>query len=212
MSNGTPSKWRERMNSPLTWHYAGVGLLLALVIALAVRLAMDWSDTGGNSVAALSGKQLQLKVLERQIEPLRGLDQRIDQSRGQMKDFYAQRVPASYSLISSSIGELESKSGVHVSRLQYAQGVASGDLTEISLDAGITGDYPQIMRFVSGLERDKNFFLIRAMALAGQQGGLVNLRLRVSTWLRATDAAASSEPQAQQQEAPAEAAPGKEGQ
>ena len=31
------------------------------------------------------------------------------------------------------------------------------------------------------------FFIIRAMALTGQQGGQVNLRLRVSTWLRPDD-------------------------
>ena len=211
MSNGTPSKWRERLRSPLTWHYAGAGLLLLLLIGLGVRLGVDWSDTGSNSAAALAGKQLQLKVLRRQTEPLRGLDKKIDQSRAQLKDFYAKRIPASYSSISSGVGALEAKSGVHVSRLQYAQGVPSGDLTEISLDAGITGDYPQIMRFVNGLERDKNFFVIRAMALTSQQGGLVNLRLRVSTWLRATDAAASGLPQAQQQQAPTETAPGKEG-
>ena len=43
------------------------------------------------------------------------------------------------------------------------------------------------MRFVNSLERDQTFFVIRAMALTGQQGGLVNLRLRVSTWLRPAD-------------------------
>jgi hypothetical protein len=32
------------------------------------------------------------------------------------------------------------------------------------------------------------------MALTGQQGGLVNLRLRVSTWLRPADAEASGLP------------------
>ena len=62
------------------------------------------------------------------------------------------------------------------------------------MDAGISGEYPQIMRFVNGLERDQTFFVIRAMALTGQQGGLVNLRLRVSTWLRPADAAASGLP------------------
>jgi len=62
------------------------------------------------------------------------------------------------------------------------------------MDAGISGDYPAIMRFVNSIERDKTFFVIRAMALTGQQGGLVNLRLRVSTWLRPADAAASGLP------------------
>ena len=56
------------------------------------------------------------------------------------------------------------------------------------MDAGISGDYPAIMRFINSLERDQIFFIIRAMSLTGQQGGLVNLRLRVSTWLRPADA------------------------
>jgi hypothetical protein len=80
---------------------------------------------------------------------------------------------------------------VRLSRVLYTQGAPTGDLTEISMDAGISGDYPQIMRFVNGLERDQTFLVIRAMALTGQQGGMVNLRLRVSTWLRAADAANS---------------------
>ncbi len=62
------------------------------------------------------------------------------------------------------------------------------------MEAGISGEYPQIMRFINSLERDQIFFVIRAMALAGQQGGQVNLRLRVSTWLRRADAEASGLP------------------
>jgi hypothetical protein len=51
------------------------------------------------------------------------------------------------------------------------------------------------------------------MQLTGQQGGLVNLRLRVSTWLRPADAAASGLPMAPSSidESPDASAPGKEG-
>jgi hypothetical protein len=62
------------------------------------------------------------------------------------------------------------------------------------MDAGISGEYPQIMHFVNSLERNQIFFIIRAMSLTGQQGGLVSLRLQVSTWLRPADAAASGLP------------------
>ena len=83
---------------------------------------------------------------------------------------------------------------MRLTRVQYTQGKPGPDLTEISHGRRISGDYPQIMRFVNSLERDQTFFIIRAMALTGQQGGLVNLRLRVSTWLRRADAAASGLP------------------
>jgi hypothetical protein len=178
---------RERLASPLTWHYVGLTILVLIVIGLGVRLGMDWSATHGSTTDALADDQVRLKALELQTAPLRGLDKRVAESREEMRRFYARRIPANYSSIATRIGDLQVKSGVRLSRLLYTQGAASGDLTEISLDAGISGDYPQIMRFVNGLERDQTFFVIRAMALTGQQGGLVNLRLRLSTWLRASD-------------------------
>ena len=108
----------------------------------------------------------------------------LDLTRDEIKDFYDKRIPASYSSIAERIGNLEVKSGVRLSRMQYTQGLAGRDLAEISLDAGVTGQYSQIMQFINSLERDRTFFVIRAMGLTGQQGGVVNLRLRVSTWLR----------------------------
>jgi len=132
-------------------------------------------------------KQIELKTLELQTAPLRGLDQRVVESRKQIENFYAERIPANYSSIAAEVGNLAVKSGVQLSGIQYTQSATTGDLTELSLDARINGEYPQIMHFVNGLERDKTFFIIRSMAFTGQQGGLVGLRLRVSTWMRPGD-------------------------
>ncbi|MGA9671232.1 MAG: hypothetical protein WBQ94_18625 [Terracidiphilus sp.] len=193
-ARSTSTTWRERLASPLTWHYAGFAVLLLLVIGLAVRLGLDWAATNGRSTDVLAGKQIQLKAMDMQTEPLRGLDKRVEESRTQIKDFYAKRIPASYSSIATRIGDLEVKSGVRLSRLQYTQGPPGSELTEISLDAGITGTYPQIMHFINSVERDQNFFVIRTMALTGQQAGMVSLRMKLSTWLRPADAAASGLP------------------
>jgi len=199
MSNQAPSRWRESLLSPLTWHYAGLAILLVVAIGLAVRLGLDWVATNGRSTDALASKQLELKALDLETAPLRGLDRRVAESHEQMLAFYDKRIPANYSTIATRLGELSVSSGVRLSRLQYAPGAPGSDLTEISMDAGISGEYPQIMRFVNGLERDRLFFVIRAMALTGQQGGMVNLRLRVSTWLRPADAVPTELPQAQEE-------------
>ena len=183
----TPALWRERLASPLTWHYVGFAILLVAVIVLSIRFGMDWAATSGSSADALADKQIQLKALDLQTAPLRGLDKRVTESRAQMLDFYAKRIPPNYSSIDRRIGELGVKSGVRLSRVQYTQGKPGADLTEISLDAGITGDYRQIMHFANDLERDQIFFVIRGLTLTGQQGGTVNLRLLVSTWLRPSD-------------------------
>ena len=203
--------WRERLASPLTWHMAGFFLLLVLTIALAVRLGLDWAVMDSHSSEVLADKQIQLRALQLQTAPLRGLDQRVEKTRKQLEDFYQKRIPPNYSSIDARIVELYVASGVRLTRVQYTQGTPGPGLTEISLDASISGDYPAIMRFINSLERDPMFFIIRSMSLTGQQGGLVNLRLRVSTWLRPADAAASGLPPTPTDNAPRPAAASKEG-
>ncbi len=41
----TPVTTRERLSSPLTWHYVGLGVMVLLVLGLAIRLGFDWSAT-----------------------------------------------------------------------------------------------------------------------------------------------------------------------
>jgi len=204
------STWRERLTSPLTWHIAGFVLLLILAVALAIRLGFDWAAMDSHSSEILAGKQIQLKSLELQTAPLRGLDKRVEKTHAQLDDFYQKRIPPNYSSIDARIGELQVASGVRLSRVQYTQGKPGFALTEISLDASISGSYPAIMRFINSIERDPMFFIIRSMSLTGQQGGLVNLRMKVSTWLRPADVP-SDLPLTQPDSTPRFSTPDKEG-
>jgi type IV pilus assembly protein PilO len=183
----TSTTLRERIASPLTWHIAGFSVLLILAVALAVRLGLDWTAMDSHSNQVLVNKQVELKALQLETAPLRGIDQRVEETREQMARFEQIRIPPNYSSIDARIGELQVASGVHLSRVQYTQGPPGSGLTEISLDAGISGDYPSIMRFINSIERDQTFFVIRAMSFTGQQSGLVNLRIQLSTWLRPAD-------------------------
>lgn len=210
MSDNPKITMRERLSSALTWHYIGFGVSLVLLVLLATRFGLDWAAISSSSADALSSKQVQLKALDMQTTPLRGLDKRVAGTREQIKAFYADRIPVNYSSFATRIGELEVKSGVRHTRIGYSQGKPGPDLTEIFLDANIVGEYPQIMHFVNSLERDKTFFVIKQMALTGQQGGLVNLRLQVSTWLRPAAAAASGLPQASKTAQPSAAESEKE--
>jgi len=57
-------------------------------------------------------------------------------------------------------------------------------LTEVLMDANLTGDYRGLVEFINGLERDKVFFLVNGVTLTGQQTGQVSLRIRLTTYLR----------------------------
>ena len=207
MSEKTKITLRERLASPLTWHVAGFSVLLIVLIVLATRFALDWAAISSGSPDALASKQVEVKAMEMQTAPLRGLDKRVVETRDQIKTFYEDRIPANYSSFATRIGELEVKSGVRLTRIGYTQGKPGPDLTEIFLDANLIGDYAQIMHFVNSLERDKIFFVVKQMNLTGQQGGVVNLRLQASTWMSNAAAAASRLPQANTSHEPAAPAP-----
>ena len=57
-------------------------------------------------------------------------------------------------------------------------------LTEVDMDATLTGDYRPLMQFLNGLERSRTFFMVNSITLSGQQSGTVNLRMRLLTYLR----------------------------
>ena len=151
--------WRERLASPLTWHIAGFVVLLVLAVVLAIRLGIDWAAMDSHSTEVLAGKQVQLKALEianRSLARPRQARRRKPASRCRL---LPEAHPAQLLLHRCrASASLQVASGVRLSRVQYTQGAPGSDLTEISMDAGISGDYPAIMRFVNSIERDQTVF------------------------------------------------------
>jgi hypothetical protein len=185
---------RERLFSPLGLHAVVCGLLAVAAIVLGVRFVLDWREVSSGNVDAMTQKQAELRVLEVQTAPLRGLDKKVAEASKQIDAFYDQRIPASWSALLEQLGDIKNKAGVQLTRAEYVREPGSGDLTEIRIDAGLSGDYVPVMRFINGLERSQTFFVIRTMALNGQQSGTVNLRMQFSTWVRPADAEASGIP------------------
>ena len=70
------------------------------------------------------------------------------------------------------------------SRASYVQAAPSNGVTELRIDGSVSGEYRNVAEFINGVERSKSFFLIQNLALSGAQGGLVNLQLRIGTYLR----------------------------
>jgi hypothetical protein len=89
--------------------------------------------------------------------------------------------------VATELGDLEIKHQVRMMGAHYALAPAIEGLREVRIDANLSGDYTPLMQFINDLERDKNdvFFIINGITLTGQQGGLVNLRLRMTTYLEA---------------------------
>jgi type IV pilus assembly protein PilO len=197
---------RERSRSWLNavnLHWAGVALLGLLNVYLLVQMGIAWRLATTQDADALAQQRVQLKAAEIGSKPLQGLDVKLAVASDKADQFYMERLPVSYSEIATELGVLKNRSKVRLTHLNYSQPATAGGpnggdktlaligpdkfggrLTEVTMDANLTGDYRGLVTFINGLERDKTFFLVNGVTLTGQQTGVVSLRLRLTTYLR----------------------------
>jgi hypothetical protein len=176
--------------SPLNLHGAGVGLLVVVNVYLLVRMALLWHAASYYSADAMTQQRVELKAAVIAAEPLRGLDAKVGDSTAAADRFSRERLPATDSAMVSELGDVAKTHGVRLIRVQYTFAPvlagSAGELQETRLDATLSGDYRPLVQFINSLERDKMFFVIKGLTLTGQQSGTVNLRLRLTTYLRTT--------------------------
>ncbi len=171
----------------LNLHIAAVAVLAIVNLVLVVQLVLAWNTLRRDGPEQLELRQTELRTAQLQAKPLKNLPQRVADSTRGANNFYDGRVPGADSAILAELGTLEQKANVRLSRVQTAFAPALRDVTEVRMDASVSGDYTAVMKFINSVERDKMFFVINGLTLSGQQGGLVNLRLKVTTYLRGSD-------------------------
>jgi type IV pilus assembly protein PilO len=169
-------------------HFAGVAALIVLDLYLIIHLAFVWQGLNATNADAIDRQRVQMTTAQLAAKPLRGLDQKLVVSTADADAFYQKRLPYATSQVAAETGDLAHRAGVHWTRAQYSYlPVLPGPdaLSELHMDASVSGDYRPIVQFINSVERDKLFFVINGINLTGQQTGQVNLRIRLTTYLRA---------------------------
>ena len=160
-----------------------VGALVVLDVAAVILLLTPYA--GSEASRQQQMRQLWLDLKSRETAPWRGLDKKIPQAKQEIADFYTDRLPAGYSEISNSVDKIASESGVKIASERYDQKDAELDgLERVEVQADVSGDYLQLVRFINTLERSKVFFIVRDLQLGGEQNGQVKLQIKFETYLR----------------------------
>jgi hypothetical protein len=177
----------KKLVTTMNLHFAGVALLVLLDLYLVMHLVFVFQGLSAANATAIDQQRVELRAAELAAKPLRGLDKKLVASTADADAFYARRLPYAISEVAAEMGVLAKRTGVHQTRTQYAYApVLKGNdaLTEVKMDASISGDYRPIVQFINAAERDKIFFVINTINLTGQTTGQVNLRIRMTTYLR----------------------------
>jgi hypothetical protein len=178
---------------PLNLHWAGVGLLALVNVYLIAQMGFLWHASSNYSADAMTQQRKELRLAGAAAEPLRGLDAKLATATGEADRFSRERLPAKDSEVVAELGALTKKAGVRLVGATYVPAPvlagSAGELTELRIDARLAGDYRPLVQLINALERDKMVFVIDGVTLNGQQSGTVNLRLRLTTYLRGGAAA-----------------------
>jgi Tfp pilus assembly protein PilO len=168
-----------------------------IVVGLAILLLADGALFHFNSrlSSPANDRQQTLTAETRQLALVKADVERAAKIRGTIPDilkkfdqFEGTLLPASKgsSVISEEMDEYARDAHLIVEDVQWHQKDVSGrDLTEINLDASVSGDYSGIVNFLNRLQRSKNVYIVDSLSVdsAGPEHGAPGA-LRVSLHMR----------------------------
>lgn len=168
-------------------------------VALVVLLAADgflvyanWSSTDAGARAAaeqLKGLRTQHKLLGADVRRVSAIRDRLSEVQRDADKFYADEFLAAgtgYSTIIADLSKLSKASGLRTSNVAYKErALETRSVTELTVTATVEGDYVSLVRFINGLERSDNFYLLDNLTLASSTAGNIKLNLQLRTYFRA---------------------------
>lgn len=90
-----------------------------------------------------------------------------------------------YSQVETDLDSISKNAGVQTAGLTFSQHPVKGrGVTEIDVGTRITADYPSLIRFINGVERSKDFYLLDGLTLHATNGGQVDLEIKLHTYFR----------------------------
>ena len=171
-----------------------------IIVALAVLLLADAALLYFNSTLSsptndrqqiLASQTRQLALVKADVERATKIRATIPDILKKFDQFEATLLPASkgYSVVLQEMDDYARESHLIVEETNYHQKEVTGrNLTELYLDASVSGDYGGIVNFLNRLQRSKNVYIVDSLAVdtaeAGRPGGALKISLHVRTYFR----------------------------
>jgi type IV pilus assembly protein PilO len=162
---------------------AGLVILIAADAILALYAIESATRFSRNELA---GQKTQIKLLKADIKRALAIQRSIPQTKADCERFenslYASS--AGYSAVTDEMTGFAKQAGLQVVSLAFHPKELPGrNVVELGLDATVNGDYKGVVRFLNGLQRSKNFYIIDTLTVAAEptaQAGAGALRVALS--------------------------------
>jgi Tfp pilus assembly protein PilO len=170
---------------------------LALVIAVDIALgAYSWKlGTTHSAQQELAALTLNRDLLKKDIQRAQEIRRHIPDIQKDCAAFEESLLPANsvYSAVTSELSAIAAAAGLRLDSRNWKESEIKGQkrLSELSIDAQVSGDYRGVVRFLNGLQRSSNFYAVEELAAqtANKVNGpkdLLKVKIHIKTYVRAT--------------------------
>jgi hypothetical protein len=167
--------------------------LLAAVLAADLALVgVNWkmASTPGDSGDELRLLRQQRALLAADIARAKKIRAVLpDVDRNSSTFFQQSLMPAQsgYSQLSDNFGALARSAGVRTGNIAYHDGIPDKHgVVEVEITATVSGEYPNIVHFINGLEHSATFYVLDSLTLSAGSAGGLGLNLHLRTYFRTT--------------------------
>jgi Type II secretion system (T2SS), protein M subtype b len=169
-----------------------------VAIALAVPLLLDlglavylWQGGRGNPReirAEVTRLTTQAKLLQADVDRGERIRASLPQAGKDAESFYQESfldVSTGYSRVESDLGAIAAQAGVRTSGFAFKQKqTKEPGVTQISITTSLDADYPAVVKFINGIERSKNFYLLDEMKINSVSTNSLRLELELHAFFR----------------------------
>lgn len=169
----------------ILWALAGV-LLLDVVL-----LYMNWQASGAGPRAMrqrVDELRLEHKLYGADVRRVAAIREHLPEVQRQCDRFFADELLDTRTGYSTVVGDLTSiseKSGLRATSINFKQRLLEKrGVTQVDVVTTVEGDYASLVKFINGLERSENFYLLDSLSLAASTGGTIKLNMQLRTYFR----------------------------
>jgi type IV pilus assembly protein PilO len=168
-----------------------VGLLVAADLGLAIY-SWELASSPHTPQGEFEAQSMQLKVLKGYIKSAQDIKDNMPATHKDCEKFEQSLLPENtgYSSVTAEFDEIAKKSGLQIVTGAFHQkDIPNRGMTEVSIEATVSGDYGSVVRFVNGLQRSKRFYVVDGLQLASDAQnqaatGAIRVGLHVRTYFR----------------------------
>jgi len=165
-------------------HTALVVLALVLVADLALFVySVQMSTATKSPQQELIEQRAQLKILKADVKRARDIQADMPSIKADCERFEKSLVQSSqgYSAISAELTDQARQTDVILDSVGFKpKQLAGHGITEVEVEATVTGEYRSVVRFLNALQRSNNYYVLQGLSLASGQpsrGATGNLRV-----------------------------------